>query len=75
MSKLPIRLNLDLTGDEGNILIVVAKTERLMRSANVHPEAIKTMRQNVLAANTYTAALGEVANWIVLNDGIFEGMK
>lgn len=68
-------LNLDLTGDDGNILIVVAKAEKVMRQTGYSIHVISTMRQNALAAESYTAALGIIAMFVNLNDGIFEGMK
>ena len=56
--------HVQLTGQDGNIFFVIGRVRRAMRKAGVSVEEIERFSKDVMAAQSYHAAIGVVMKYV-----------
>ena len=75
MALYDIPFYVKVDGDMGNIMIVVARLQRVLRQHKVPEAAIHSITADIYALNSYTAQLGMIAQIVNFNQGQFNGLK
>jgi len=75
MPRFEIPLNCDVPGPEGNIMIIVARLQKVLRQNRVKEAFIHEATAAIFAVDSYTAQLGIIAKLVIFNKGQFDGLK
>jgi len=66
-----IRLNIDLSGDDGGVHVIVAKVKTSLRKGGVPEPAVQVFVAEIAACHSYTAVLAVISRWVYFNEGVF----
>jgi len=75
MPRFDIPLNCAVPGTEGNIMIIVARLQKVLRRHKIPESFIHDATSKIFAVDSYTAQLGIIAKIVHFNGGQFDGLK
>jgi hypothetical protein len=70
-----IRVDIDLSGDEGGQYLIIARVLSALRKNKVEEIKVQHFRNQLAACSDYTAILAVVGQWVNFNDGQYENCQ